>query len=291
MLRPTTYALAFWAFALASAPARADYIVAGPDTSLAPSSIVWAWDQSQLAPLRSALDDPVNFGPGGVAPTAITTVTLGAINPGVLSGVDAFVSPWWHDADSAGFHADLLAFFFSGGDLFLLQDDILVAGLGTLLGVTSSNSSGSVSTAGPDGAPLFNGPFGPVMGVTQAGSMGQLTISAAGARIGAVNADGEITAAYWLPGEYAPGAGGLFLLGDVDMLSGPNGGAVFPPGMGANDKGRFGLNLFALAARESDAEPVSQIPEPGTITLLASGLLLLAVRRKARRRPVAPPGA
>ena len=121
-----------------------------------------------------------------------------------------------------------------------------------------------------------------VTGVTQAGSMGQLNISAAGARIGAVNAEGEITAAYWLPGEYVPGAGALFVLGDVDMLTGESGGAVYPPDGSANDKGRFGLNLFALAATEDTAVP--QIPEPATIGLLASGLLLLYLRRKAIRR-------
>lgn len=284
MLRNAPYALAFLIFASALAPMHADYIVAGPDTTIAPGSFEWAWDQPQLAPLRSALDNPTNFGPGGVDPTAITTVALGVINPGVLSGVDAFVSPWWHEVgDSAPYHADLLAFFFGGGDLFLLQDDLEVDGLGTLLGVTSSNSTGSLSTAGPDGALLFNGPFGLVAGVTQAGSLGQLNITAAGARIGAVNAEGEITAAYWLPGEYAPGAGALFILGDVDMLSGPFGGAVYPPGGGANDKGRFGLNLFAAAAREDDTS-VPQIPEPGTIVLLASGLLLLGLRRKATRQ-------
>lgn len=282
MPHPIRYVLAFIATALALVPAHADYIISGPDTSLAPSSLVWAWDQSQLAPLRSALDDPANFGPAGVVSTAATTVTLGAIDPATLSAVDAFVSPWWHDTDSAAYHADLLTFFYGGGDLFLLQDDILVDGLGALLGVTSSDSTGSVSTAGLDGAPLFNGPFGMLTGVTQAGSRGQLNITAAGARIGAVNGEGQITTAYWLPGEFAPGAGALFILGDVDMLTGPNGGAVYPPGIAANDKGRFGMNLFAVAARE-DGTAVA-VPEPGTIVLLASGLLLFALRHKASRR-------
>jgi hypothetical protein len=281
MFRNIRYALAFLVFVSAFISLRADYIVAGPDTTLAPSSDVWAWDQSQLAPLRSALEDPANFGLGGVVPAAVTTVSLGAINPAVLAGVNAFVSPWWHDVDSAAYQADLLAFFFGGGDLFLLQDDNLVDGLGTLLGVTSFNSSGSISTAGPGGTLLFDGPFGMVAGVTQAGSQGQLNITAAGARIGSVNAEGEITTAFWLPGEYSPGAGALFILGDVDMLSGPNGGAVFPPDSGANDKGRFGLNLFALAATQ-DETTIPQVPEPGTIVLLASGLLLLVLRRKTR---------
>jgi hypothetical protein len=283
MLRHTRCVLAFLIFAAALTSLRADYIVAGPDTTIAPNSIVWAWDQAQLAPLRSALDNPANFGPGGVVPADVTIVSLGAINPGVLSGVDAFVSPWWHDVDSAAYQADLLAFFFAGGDLFLLQDDNLVDGLGTLLGVTSFNSSGSISTVGPGGALLFDGPFGMVAGVTQAGSRGQLNITAAGARIGSLNAEGEITTAFWLPGEYAPGAGALFILGDVDMLTGENGGAVFPPDGGANDKGRFGLNLFALAATEHETT-IPQIPEPATLVLLASGLLLLALRRKPNRR-------
>ncbi|MEX2300300.1 MAG: hypothetical protein WD733_05155 [Bryobacterales bacterium] len=229
MPRPIRYALAFIATALAVAPAHADYIIAGPGSSLAPSSLVWAWDQSQLAPLRTALDDAANFGPAGVVPTAVSTVTLGAIDPAALSAVDAFVSPWWHDADSAAYHAGLLAFFYGGGDLFLLQDDNLVDGLGALLGVTSSDSTGSVSTAGLDGAPLFNGPFGMVAGVTQSGSRGQLNITAAGARIGAVNAEGQIATVYWLPGEFTPGAGALFILGDVDMLTGQNGGAFIRP--------------------------------------------------------------
>jgi hypothetical protein len=283
MFRYARHALAFLIFAAGLASLRADYIVAGPDATIAPASDVWAWDQSQLASLRTALDDPANFGPGGVVPTTITTTSLSAISPAVLSGVDAFVSPWWHDVDSAAYQADLLAFFFAGGDLFLLQDDILVDGLGTLLGVTSFDSSGSISTVGPDGAPLFIGPFGMVTGVTQAGSRGQLSITAAGARIGSMNAEGEITTAYWLPGEYAPGAGALFILGDVDMLTGENGGAVFPPDGSANDKGRFGLNLFALAATEDETK-LPQIPEPATIVLLASGLLFLGLRLRTNPR-------
>ena len=275
--------LAFFAFVFALPALHADYIVAGPDTLLAPASDGWAWDQTQLAPLRSALDDPANFGAGGVVPTDITTLTLSALDAGALSGIDAFVSPWWHKTDSALYQAVLVAFFLGGGDLFLLQDDNAVDGLGTDLGVTSSNSTGSLSTAGPDGAALFNGPFGMVAGVTQSGSMGQLTVTAAGARTGAVNADGQTTAVYWLPGEYAPGAGALFILGDVDMLS-LAGGAIYPPDAGANDNGRFGLNLFALAA-EADREPLPQVPEPATITLVGSGLLLFTLhrRRKARR--------
>jgi hypothetical protein len=283
MLRPIPPpALAFFAFAFALPALHADYIVAGPDTMIAPASSVWAWDQSQLAPLRGALDNTVNFGPGGVVPTTITTLALGAIDSTALSGINAFVSPWWHETDSAPFHSDLLTFFFNGGDLFLLQDDLEVDGLGELLGVTSSNSSGSLSTAGPHGAPLFDGPFGMVAGVTQVGSMGQLNITAAGARIGAVNADGQITVAYWLPGEYAPGAGALFILGDVDMLTSA-GGVVYPPDASANDKGRFGLNLFALAATQSEGEPVPQVPEPGTIVLVASGLLFWGLHCRARR--------
>jgi hypothetical protein len=281
MPRASASAIAFLIFLSIPPPAHADYIVAGPDTTLAPLSSVWAWDQSQLAPLRSALDNPVNFGPGGVDSTPITTVALGEINAGALAAVDAFVSPWWHIPNSMDFHADLLAFFFGGGDLYLLQDDSAVDGLGALLGVTSSNSTGSVSTAGVDGAPLFNGPFGMVTGVTQSGSVGQLTITAAGARIGAVNAEGQITVAYWLAGEYAPGAGALFVLGDVDMLSSA-GGAVYPPDGGANDKGRFGLNLFALGAQPG-GETIPQVPEPGTIALVAGGLVVLGLRWRRKR--------
>src|SRR5581483_5838138 len=103
----------------------------------------------------------------------------------------------------------LVNYFLAGGSLFLLDDDTSHDAVGAALGLPTSGSDGSVSNGG---APLFVGPFGSASNVTQAGNTGQFSasdIAATNGHVGATNASGEITAAYWNPGDYAPGAGAL----------------------------------------------------------------------------------
>ena len=169
---------------------------------------------------------------------------LAVIDAGTLSGVDGFIGTYISDANGAPYAQAVADFFLAGGDLFLLQDTAGYDPIGSLLGVpTFSSSTGSVSNGS---APLFDGPFGTAMDVTQNGSTGELDpddIAATGGTIAATNADGEVTAAVWNPGDYAPGAGSMVIFGDVDMISGPFGGATYDP---LDDNGTFALNAVAF---------------------------------------------
>lgn len=65
-------------------------------------------------------------------------------------------------------------------------------------------------------------------------------------------------AAIWKPGDYAPGAGAMVILTDIDFITTPFGGANYTS---LNDKGRLGLNTAAFLALNASANVV---PEPGS---------------------------
>ena len=218
-------------------------VIAGPDLSLASASSNWSFDGFQLAPWRTAIEDPSNFGLAGTVQIEIVTLNLSSITPATLANVDVFVSPWWAASESAPFHSTIQSFFLSGGHLFLLQDSPGRDGIGALLGIPSTSSTGSVSNGG---APLFDGPFGTAVNITQHGSVGQVTdVLSNNGTVAGTNVQGQVTAAIWNPGDYVAGAGSMVILGDVDMISSSFGGAQFNP---PNDKGRFALNTTAFLA-------------------------------------------
>ena len=218
-------------------------VIAGPDLSLASASSNWSFDGFQLAPWRTAIEDPSNFGPAGTVQIEIVTLNLSSITPATLANVDVFVSPWWAASESAPFHSTIQSFFLSGGHLFLLQDSPGRDGIGALLGIPSTSSTGSVSNGG---APLFDGPFGTAVNITQHGSVVQVTdVLSNNGTVAGTNVQGQVTAAIWNPGDYVAGAGSMVILGDVDMISSSFGGAQFNP---PNDKGRFALNTTAFLA-------------------------------------------
>ena len=184
--------------------------------------------------------------PGGrVVPRPIATVDLTNVTRATLASLDGFVASWWADSDTGAFEATaVIDFFLEGGDLILLQDDSAHDAIDEQLGIpTSSASDGSVSTGG---APLFEGPFGSASNVVQSGNTGQLSavdVASNGGTVGATNGSGQITAAFWNRGDYAPGAGRLLIVADVDMWATTN--AIYAP---LNDNGVFALNGTAFAS-------------------------------------------
>jgi hypothetical protein len=94
--------------------------------------------------------------------------------------------------------------------------------------------------------------------------------------VGATNASGQITAAYWNAGEYvgldlipAPGSGRLLIVSDTDMWATTT--ATYTP---LNDNGIFALNGTTF------------VPEPILLLQQATGvgvLVLLAWRRRRAR--------
>lgn len=263
----------------------APYVVGGASKSITSDSDEWAWDGSYLTGFRAALENPANFGPTGTVNRTIQTTTLGAVDATTLAGVNMFVGTWISDAQAAPMSAAVTSFFLGGGDLFLLQDDSGHDGLGSSLGLSTSPSSGSVSNGG---APLFLGPFGTAVDVDQFYLVGQLdaaAIASNNGHIGGTNAEGEITSAFWRAGEYAPGAGSLFIIADIDMISTttqcglPLCGASYAP---LNDNGIYALNTFSFL-QSNGGTPPPPIPEPETYALMLVGLALMAAAVRRRK--------
>ena len=264
----------------------APYVVGGATESIISDSGSWAWDGSYLTGLRGALQDPTNFGPTGVVNRTIQTVDLSTVTAATLSGLNMFVGTWVSDAQAAPMDAAVMSFFLGGGDLFLLQDDSGHDALGDSLGISTTASTGTPSNGG---APLFNGAFGVAHDVQQFYLTGQLdgsAISAHHGHVGGTNTEGQITSAFWSAGEYAPGAGALFIVADIDMIATttacglPICGASYTP---LNDNGVYALNTFSFLETNSGTTP--PVPEPETYALMAAGLAVLSyVARRKRRR-------
>jgi hypothetical protein len=255
------------------------YTIGGAAQSLISFSGDWAWDGAYITGLRTALENPANFGPTGIVNRSITTADLAVVDSTTLAGVNMFVGTWVEDSQAAGFSTAVRDFFLGGGDLFLLQDDSVHDALGTALGISTTASTGSVSNGA---APLFDGPFGVATDVTQHYNVGKLDeaeILAKGGRVAGRNVEGEVTSAYWKAGEYAPGAGALFIVADIDMISTTTfcGLAVCGADYTAmNSNARYALNTFSFL-QENGGTPV---PTPGTLVLAGSALLLLGRMRR-----------
>jgi hypothetical protein len=269
------------ALALSALAAQA-YTVGGAKQSLISDSFEWAWDGSYMTGLRSALQNPSNFGPAGIVNRSITTVDMAVVDSTTLAGVNMFVGTWVSDGQAAGFSTAVRDFFLGGGDLFLLQDDSGHDGLGTALGISTTNSTGSVSNGG---APLFQGPFGNATNVTQHYNVGQLDEAAILAKNGHVagrNAQNQVTSAYWAAGEYAAGSGALFIIADIDMVATTTTCGLAVCGadyLNMNSNAIYALNTFSFLQRNGgNPNPASA---PGTLVLAGSALFLLA---RARRR-------
>ena len=264
------------------------YVVGGAAESLIGNSGDWAWDGSYLTGFRGALGNAAYFGPSGIVNRSIQTETLATVTTSSLVGVNMFIGTWIEDSQAAPISSAVMSFFLGGGDLFLLQDDAAHDALGTALGISTSNSTGSVSNGG---APLFQGRFGTAHDVQQFYNVGQLSateIAAHNGHIGGTNADGQITSAYWKAGEYAPGAGALFIIADIDMIATttacglPLCGASYAP---LNDNGIYALNTFSFLQSNGGAPPITTpIPEPGTYALMLGGIGVLGwvARRRSK---------
>jgi hypothetical protein len=276
--------LAGAALAALSLSANAAYVVGGASGAIVAGSAQWAWDGSYMSSFRAALSNPLNFGPGGVVNRTITTTDLTTVDDTTLAGVNMFVGSWNTDAEGSLFTPAVMNFFLNGGDLLLLQDDSGHDAIGSALGLNTTASTGSDSNGG---APLYDGAFGTASNVRQLYLVGQLSafeIAARNGHIGGTNANGEITSAYWAAGEYAVGAGALFISADVDMIATTDGvcgllcGAHYGTGGlagGMDANAIYALNTFSFLQSNGGT-----VPEPSGIVLGATGLMLLALRRR-----------
>jgi len=242
---------------------------------------LWSFDGPNLAAYRAAITDPANFGPAGTIAKTINTVDVASVSPASLAGLNGFIVPWTADSFyTASQQNDLKNFLLSGHDLFILQDDPAHDPIGALLGIpTVSNSTSTINNGT---APFYAGPFGNAANVNQGGAFGTLNaadVAAALGHVASTNASGQITGAYWGDGEYAPGAGRLVIITDVDMISTAYGLANYSP---LNDNGRFALNITAFLV-DSAPPPVGpgNVPLPAAIWLgVAVGPMVVAARKR-----------
>lgn len=262
------------------------YVVGGATKSVISDSFDWAWNGAYMTDFRNALENSSNFGPTGVVNRSINTVDLSTVDSTSLAGVNMFVGTWVSDSQAATISPSVKNFFLNGGDLFLLQDDSFHDALGTDLGISTTLSDGSVSNGG---VPLFDGPFGVAHDVKQLYAVGKLDgseISAHNGHVGGTNASGQITSAFWKAGEYAPGAGALFIIADIDMIASTPGLCSDPLGCGAtfaplNDNGIYALNTFSYLQNNGGNPPV--VPEPETYAMMLAGLLLVSYAAKRKQ--------
>jgi len=269
----------FIAGSLSQAVAAGPYVIGGPATSLAPSSGAWAFDAANFVAYRAAITNPANFGPSGTVKVTVSPTVLSTINAGTLSALNAFISPWWANGDSAAYNQLVVNFFTAGGNLILLDDSTQQDGIATLLGIpTLGQASGSPENGV---APLFSGPFGVASNVIQNAQIGYLANSAAtasaitshGGTVCGTNGSGQVTAACWAPGAYAAGAGAMIIVADVDTWTTQ---ATYSP---LNSNGIFALNGTAYIvsnATSTTPPPPATVPALSDWGLVALALLLIA---------------
>ena len=228
-----------------SAHAGNTYRLDGPNATAAPSSVGYSWDGAYMAPFRAAIQNTNNFGHLSAAvDTSIVTGDFAYLTGTVLERADGIISPWWHDVDISPFEQYAAAYhFWNGGDLFLFQDSSYTDAIGAYLGVPTSYGPGTEVISGT-GFP-FSGPFGAVPGATFNYSVGFLTaanVTGTGGTVLATNSGGQPVIAFWDDGDYAPGAGRMLIVTDINSIGDGGGTAQYVP---LNDNGRFALNLFA----------------------------------------------
>ena len=226
------------------------YNLGGVSCAAAPSNFnAYCIDAVAFDGYRNAVANPVNFGAGGTVPVAVTITPVSTFAPGDLAALNGLLVPWWADGEAAPHAANIAAFFLNGGDLFVLADDSGHDPINAALGIPTVDTAGSgVPKPTSGAAPLHAGPFGAAAVVNQLFSIGRLDVSTVLARNGRIvgsDANGNVSAAVWDRGQYAPGAGRLVIVTDVDMMvSGfPGALASYAP---LNDNGRFILNATAF---------------------------------------------
>ncbi len=243
----------------AQAQPPATYTLGGVSCAAAPANFgFYCFDGGGFIDYRAAVQTAANFGAGGVVPTAVTTVAVSAFTAADLAGIDGLVIPWWSTADAGANAGAVRDFFLAGGDLFILADNPGNDAVNAVLDVPTLYPS---VAAGPTTgtAPLYAGPFGTVVTATQFLTSGRLDPAAVTFRRGHIagtNAAGEPMAAVWDRNEYAPGAGRLVIVTDVDMLVG-FGRARYEPPATRNDNGRFGLNATSFLVTGGTIDPIT----------------------------------
>jgi len=232
----------------------------------------WQWTGAGMIGFRSAMENPANFGPGGVVAESIQTVVLGTPNAVSLAAIDCFVAPANLDSEYSAAAADAIRdWFLAGGDLLLMNDRFDYDRIGELLGVPTTSWTSGPLTANAVAGTLANGPFGNVTSFQQTGLVGGFTsesVASTGGVVDASNSQG-VTLAHWAPGAFGPNSGRLVIVGDVD---------TFASNVGYGGMADFNaMNSNAILALNTAAYFV---PAPGAVAMLGLGGLAMTRRRR-----------
>ena len=231
----------------------------------------YGWDGAYETGFRAALQNPANFGPAGTFPTAVTTTNI--TSTANLNGIKGLVVPWWYNSNASTTQVNQVkAFFMSGGDLLLGEDDSVNDPVGIALGIPALDSAGGSWT--PQNG-LVSGPFGPPGTVTAYSDIAYFSataVSSAGGTVGATDSSGNVTVAYWPRGTFCSTCGALIIAGDIDFFSY---GASYTP---LNADGQFALNLIAYLINNSGnftgtvGSTPPPTPAPASLWLALMGL-------------------
>ncbi len=266
-------AVAAVSFALASTVSAAT--IGGNSSGVAPNSGGWSWDGIYYSDVRSALEDPTKYGPAGTTGgETVTTVDLATPDAAGLSTLDIFVSTWWRDDDAAPYVTDVVDWFLSGGNLFVLADDPDRDSIINVLGLATINGTANPTTMG---GTIANGSFGAIASVVETGNVGHFdnaTILGLGGEIFGTDANGDATIAGFEAGTFSPTSGRLLIMGDTDLIS-TYGAADYDA---LNSNAVLGLNSFEYLLNAP-----APVPLPAALPIMMTGLgglVLMGRRRK-----------
>ncbi len=245
----------------------------------------WTLDGSQMTNTRAKLLNTANFGPGGTVSRPIqitdTAATVGSVTTTLLANFDVFFIGYLIDSSPNAFTAAeisaMQSYVNSGGTMIVTCDDSSYDAVCAAFGHPATSGSPGINPIVPTPAgsatSIFNGPFGVVTSINEAGTQGAFTVTT-GATVLAVDST---------PGTPLPivliqnfGAGRAVFLADVDLIA--NAASAGSAITTQND--RFLGNLFAFVP--SLAPPAPQLPIP-TLSPLALLLLTLLVAAAALR--------
>jgi hypothetical protein len=221
--------------------------------------------------LRTALDDPANFGPAGVVDVdfVLDAPGVNVADASSLAGVDVFFTGWVSTSTyTPAERTALLDFVLGGGAVVATTDDEL-HDISDLFGLTLVNSSYGTATPTALSSPLVDGPFGVVTQVVFSGNQGIYT--SLGPASGIADADGSVPAgpavAVIAPGALGAGSGPVVLVADVDVFT-TDACAFVGGGYAANDV--FVRNLFAWLAEVLQQQATTTTATTATTALPTS---------------------
>jgi hypothetical protein len=236
----------------------------------------WTLDGSQMTNTRAKLLNTANFGPGGTVARTVqitdTAGTVGSVTTALLANFDVFFIGYLIDSSPNAFTAAeisaMQSYVNSGGTMIVTCDDNSYDAVCAAFGHPATSGSPGINPILPTPAGsatnIFNGPFGVVSSINEAGTQGAFTVTT-GSTVLAVDSTPGTPLPVVLTQNF--GLGRVIFLADVDLIANAASGG----GTITTQNDFFLGNLFASV---TPFAPAPQVPVP---TLSEFGLLLLVL--------------